>query len=246
MGCTESRVLTRPEESSLIRGEEMLGFWRNKSVDIDQVIRKYSANDYVNDNHLLTICKELQLPLTDPGVSPLIPPALNCIRKPEGLNLKQFLVLGILAGEGEVQQKAQLLFEVYDDDYMKELNNRQIQSLLTDLLLVVVTCLGALSSEQVVQAYVSVIQKGLHNYRETLKEALKLPNPCPKFNFIQCWFQSQYPLLSPYSIRQLLYQESQKSSTQLLKKSGLAKLRSMKSSNAEPSNDAQIVKEHKS
>jgi Ca2+-binding EF-hand superfamily protein len=241
MGCSESRG-TRPEEAYLIRAQHTLGFGSHRAAFIDQVIRKYSTGQVVNDSHLQSICRTLDIHTTNYDLNSSITTAFSTLRNPEGLKLKPLLVLGILCGTGSNQEKAQLLFEVYDEENERQLSSQRLNSLISDLLFVVVNCLGSLSGEITVQSYISGLHKGVPNYKVHLKNTLKLVVPCHKLSFIQSWTQERLDL-SAEALRGSMFAVTSKESTLRLSISGLSALRKLKNvpSSAPPSSNRQAT-----
>jgi Ca2+-binding EF-hand superfamily protein len=217
MGCSETRNSQRPEELVLIETQEALGFSKHNSAYIDQIIRKYSANKQVNERQLELIRKELDIATANYAQYTRITEAFDKLRGPTGINLKYFLVLGILSGQGTDEEKAQLLFEAYDEHYFEEITEADLGVLVTDLLFVVVDCLGHLSSDQTVEAYISVIMKGILRYKEFLKNCLKLSDPCTKLSFIEAWQHLEPLTLSPPVLRSSMYQQASKVGLQKIK-----------------------------
>lgn len=231
MGCSESRTLSRPEETSLLKAQEALGLGRHSVEFIDQIIRKYSSFQHVNDSHLQSIQDRLQVHLSNYDNQTLITAAMSTLRRSDGVMLKPLLILGIFAGEGNLNEKATLLYEVYDVECTQTLTPDLLNTMFSDLILVAVDCLGALSSELPVQNYLSVIQNGKYTFKEHLKTVLQLPSPCNKAQFINAWNKATPLELAPYSIRQAIFQEASKQSSVKLRKSGAMAIRGLKMAN---------------
>jgi Ca2+-binding EF-hand superfamily protein len=216
MGCSSSRA-SRLEELVLIEAQEVIGFSKHKSSYIDQIIRKFSANSHVNERQLQLITQNLEISTTD-AEHLRISAAFDKLRGKAGINVSQLLTMGILAGEGTNQEKAQLLFEVYDTACYDEISEENLHYLITDLLFVIVDCLGGLSSQQDVQDYITVINRGVRRYTVFLNKCFKISEaPCSKSGFVEGW-QWLAPLtLSPESIRSSIYSQASKEKSFKLK-----------------------------
>jgi hypothetical protein len=77
------------------------------------VIRKPITGQVVND----VVCglSNFEHLNTNYDLNSSITPAFSTLRTPESLKLKSLLVLGIKYGTGSGKEKAQLMFEVYND-----------------------------------------------------------------------------------------------------------------------------------
>lgn len=201
----------------LIEAQETLGFSKHNSTFIDQIIRKYSAHSLINERQLELIREALGIATANYEHYTRITEAYQKLRGPNGIKLQLFLILGVLAGQGTDHEKARLLFEAYDEHYIEEISEADLGVLVTDLLFVVVSCLGHLSSDQTAEAYIAVITKGMFRYREFLKNCLKLSVPCTKQSFIEAWQHLEPLTLSPSVLRNSMYQQASKEGLQRIK-----------------------------
>ncbi|OMJ86895.1 hypothetical protein SteCoe_11442 [Stentor coeruleus] len=111
MGCIEGRADT---EEQLRTAEVELGF---KDIPVDLInttMRKYSYKSKINQAQLERINYQLKLSITPPNL--YVQAFLNSLRKPDGtFSLREFLVLGILLGKGLPEEKASIMYQIFDE-----------------------------------------------------------------------------------------------------------------------------------
>lgn len=112
MGCASSRHDKSQEEEILERLERNLLFYKNSSSEVDLIIRKYSFQGMINENHWVNIVKLLNLNYTSENIKDYYKTYEN--KEKGGIVLNQILVLGILNGNDSKETKARLLFEAFD------------------------------------------------------------------------------------------------------------------------------------
>jgi Ca2+-binding EF-hand superfamily protein len=111
MGCASSRFDKSQEEVVLETLERNLLFCKNSACDVDLIVRKYSFQGVINENHWRNIVKILNLNYTSENIKEFY----RCFEsKDKGFYLNKILVLGILNGNDSKENKARLLFEAFD------------------------------------------------------------------------------------------------------------------------------------
>ncbi|CAG9324452.1 unnamed protein product [Blepharisma stoltei] len=115
MGCAKSRPRSS-EEVIISLAEEGLGFQDLNVNLIDNTFRKFSHMGRINQTQLKRIAKQLKINIVDYGPHTKINEMFYNLRKQEGeYFLKDLLIIGILLGKGSHQEKASLLFQVFDE-----------------------------------------------------------------------------------------------------------------------------------
>ncbi|OMJ91397.1 hypothetical protein SteCoe_6081 [Stentor coeruleus] len=111
MGCIEGRADT---EEQLKEAEANLGF-KDLPVDlINTTMRKYSFRSKINQAQLERINYQLKLSIVPPNF--YVQAFLNSLRKSDGtFSLREFLVLGVLLGKGLSEEKASIMYQIFDE-----------------------------------------------------------------------------------------------------------------------------------
>lgn len=222
MGCTGSSSEFGPEEAYLFEAQEALGFSKHKASYIDTIIRKYSSHQLINKCQLEAIQEELEIHTCNYDTFHCITEVFERLRGQGGLKLKLFLTLGLLAGQGSTKSKAALLFEVYDDAYMGELSDKDMSQLVSDLIFVIVECLGCLSNQMTVASYIAQVRKSSERYKEFIKNCVMISDPCTKQGFIEGWKNLKPLSLSPEAMRISMYQQATRDGVHSLKANALS------------------------
>ena len=111
MGCFESRL---DAEEALENAEKNLGFFDKPVELINTTIRKYSHKSKLNQAQLERISNQLSLTIFPANIC--VQAFLNYLKKSDNTySLKELLVIGILLGKGPINEKAGLLYSVFDD-----------------------------------------------------------------------------------------------------------------------------------
>lgn len=104
------------EEKSVIVAEEGLGFSEVNVTRVYSIIKKYSSNGTSNHKHLQRIGEVLGLQITNEAPHSKIETFYRKLSNKEGFYpLKDLLVVGILLAQGTVEEKARLIYQVYDE-----------------------------------------------------------------------------------------------------------------------------------
>ncbi|OMJ87860.1 hypothetical protein SteCoe_10346 [Stentor coeruleus] len=132
MGCFTSRNDITPEETAVMDFESLLGYSDLSPSHLDKIHRKYSYNGKISENQWKDICDTLKLAPSKIEASQHINNYYDKYRSGENaFALNELLVLGILLSKGKPGEKAKLLFEVYDEKGLGELDLSQIHDLLS-------------------------------------------------------------------------------------------------------------------
>lgn len=122
MGCFQSLGTL---EDSIKIAEKSLGFEDCSCEEINNVIRKYSFKLKINQSQLERINTQLELrifPLTY-----FTQCFLGSLRKSDNtFCLKELQVLGIMLGSGTKEEKARLIYQVFDDLLSNSIENTRI------------------------------------------------------------------------------------------------------------------------
>jgi hypothetical protein len=125
MGCSESSNELIGEEGALFNIERKLGYSLRDVLEIDLIMRKYSMGGFVNEHHLASIFKQLDLSHSSHTVVQFY----NTFKAKEVYLLQDLLVLGIMFGSGSAEIKARLLFEAYNVQEFKHIDKNSVKNL---------------------------------------------------------------------------------------------------------------------
>jgi hypothetical protein len=134
MGCTETKQIGS-EERSVIAAEEGLGLYANTASRVDSIIRKYSSNSLINHTHLTRIAEVLNLTIINTAPHTRVEEFFRKIANKDGFyNLKDLLIIGILLSEGEKDEKARLIYQIYDENLtdsipLSDIKNKMLMDL---------------------------------------------------------------------------------------------------------------------
>jgi hypothetical protein len=144
MGCVSHRQRLNDEETTLTEQELKLNYYKHPSVQLDYVLRKHSHDGLINAAQFAAASIELGLVTSSEAPESLIAKFYSELSKAGVWRLKQMLLIGLLLGEGQTGTKAELLFEIYDQDCADSILGSQVREICTDLLEVAVTKLSVL------------------------------------------------------------------------------------------------------
>lgn len=129
MGCTCSkRDLGEIEVSSFSPFELSLGLKTSHCKHIDRIFHRFSTFNYMSQPQFERACSTLKVDLS------------TCrgffydFVKDEKYCVKKLSTLGVLLGSGSVYEKAEILFENYDDDISNTLDVNEIHIMIKDLV----------------------------------------------------------------------------------------------------------------
>jgi hypothetical protein len=133
MGCASCRSQEDLEESFVKQFESELGYSKKKSVEIDKCFYSFAFDSKIPNKQFLEAVQELELEVED--FDALFSPKVNlyqCLKTEDGLySARRLSTLGILLGQGDIRDKAKLLYKNYE---IKSSNNSNLQRLIEDSL----------------------------------------------------------------------------------------------------------------
>lgn len=134
MGCADSRDKTHEEEYSLSVFENALRLNRQLVTSADFSFRKYSYEGEINPNQFTEACDKLRIQRLNTDQFSNIESFYNRLRNDNGtLSLKKLLLLAVLLCKGSPHEKAQVLFEIYDDSDAHVLEGLTVKQMVDDL-----------------------------------------------------------------------------------------------------------------
>mmetsp|Transcript_23467 Transcript_23467/g.41606 ORF Transcript_23467/g.41606 Transcript_23467/m.41606 type:complete len:245 (-) Transcript_23467:827-1561(-) len=180
MGCADSRDKRHEEEDTLAVFENALKFNRQLTTSIDFGFRKYSYEGEISASQFAEACDKLHLQRVNTDQYPNIEAFYNKLRNENGkLILKKLLLLGVLLGKGTPHEKAQILFEIYDDTDAHVLEGLTVKQMVDDMFdmsvnllptLVPANCRG--HDSQKVKYYIDRILYRCNKSKDMLRMAL--------------------------------------------------------------------------
>lgn len=113
MGCAGSREIS-DEETCLMEDELALGYSRYSAEKLDEVFRKFSTHQRLNENQFRDAVEMLKVPYGDASSLGNLATFYENFRELGCYKLHRLLILVVLLGYGSNRQKVQLWFEIYD------------------------------------------------------------------------------------------------------------------------------------
>ena len=114
MGCVSSRPIPSEERAVMI-AEEGLFFHIHYASRIDSVVRKFSCNGKLNDSQLQRVADTLRIKTSNHGNHTKISLMFEKLQNDGEYDMKDLLIVGILLGKGTPSQKANLIYQVFDE-----------------------------------------------------------------------------------------------------------------------------------
>lgn len=222
MGCTWSRHDLSLEEQSLLHEETVLGYGRHDSVYIDMILRKHSHLGKLNKKQFNQAANSLKLKVCDFERHSKVCDFYTSFQNLQDYDLKMMLVLGILHGIGKPEEKAKLLFEVYDVNGNEEIEKKHLNDMLTEMCTVALDKVAILAvdspscSEYKVKQYLAHCDSvKTKNIVKIISQILIGRTSIAKSKFIdKMIIIEKGKLLSAHGIRSFLYEDySSKPST---------------------------------
>jgi hypothetical protein len=154
MGCVSSnRSQLCAEETTLVTLEHELNYHTQSASQVDLVLRKYSSNGSLNVSQLHKAAIVLNIRTENFSTFNQIKPFYDNLQTQGFTPLKTLLLLGVLLAQGSLVDKARLLFEVYDQLMLEEV---EVVTIVEDLFDVAVkrlpTLLGTKGNSEVTSA----------------------------------------------------------------------------------------------
>lgn len=144
MGCHESRKNYSQEEIALMSEELMLNFHSNSPHKAYCVFKTKSRNGYLNDVGFAEAAEALNLTIKNVGTSLMVEEFFRQLRGAKGYSEVTLSVLSVLLGTGSEKEKAETLFNIYDETYSLTLPRAQVQRMVSDFLDLSIDQLGIL------------------------------------------------------------------------------------------------------
>lgn len=148
MGCADSRLKDNEEELCMATFEKGLHLSRQSAKFADLCFRKYSHDDQLNLNQFIEATTKIRIQRVNTHQFPHIEAFFDQLRLENGnISLKKLLVLSVLLCKGGPHEKAQLLFEIYDDFDAHVLEGLTVKQMIDDLFNISVVLLPTLVAE---------------------------------------------------------------------------------------------------
>jgi hypothetical protein len=136
MGCCESRkaIDCKFEESLFTPFERKIGLNKYRVSDIDILFSKYSKNSHMSYFQVINIFEELSLPFQDFfDFFDQFDRNRSRIITEKKFSFLQLQSLNVLLCKGELKNKLQFLFSLYDNQQIRVLNRVKIEEMLENL-----------------------------------------------------------------------------------------------------------------
>ena len=133
MGCLNTKQGMLYEEAKILGLESLLEYYKNSSVLIDSVHRKYSADGFINSQQWADISETLQIRIKNCPSCLKIEDFFSLFLDDLKIPVKKMSILGILLGCGHPRQKARLLFEIFDVGCNGVLTLSEVESMFDEI-----------------------------------------------------------------------------------------------------------------
>lgn len=215
MGCTWNRHDLSQEEQSILHEETILGYGRHQSVYIDMILRKHSHLAKLNKKQFNQAANHLKLKVCEFERHTKICDFYSSFQHLQDYDLKMMLVLGILHGQGKLEDKAKLLFEIYDVNGNEETDKKHLYDMLIDMSTVAIDKVAILvvdnpgCSEYKVKQYLSHCNSvKIKNIDKVISQILVGRTSISKSKFVdKMMVIEKGQLLSTHGLRKFLYED---------------------------------------
>lgn len=215
MGCTGSRHDLLLEEQSLLNEETVLGYGRHDSAYIDMILRKHSHLRKLNKKQFSQAANILKLKVCDFERHTKVTDFYTSFQHLQDYDLNMMLILGILHGLGKSEEKAKLLFEVYDVNGNEEIEKKHLHDMMSDICSVALDKTAILvvdspsCSEYKVKQYLSNCNSiRAKNIDKVISQILVGRTSIAKSKFLDKMMTVEKGrLLSTHGIRSFLYED---------------------------------------
>ena len=212
MGCTASEPEPNPAESALCGLEACLHF---EELTVNQhffaLRRYYQTSPFLNNTAFAEAAKSMKIHTTNSPASPKTEEFYASLRSPE-IKAKDLVVLAVLLAPGSENEKAEVLFEAYDNSNAKVISKATVEEMVTDLIDMSVTHIQVLAdglsqNKPDVEGYLGT----LRNQKQASIEKLMQAIIGEKAQITTAEFLSAFEkldcqaLLSSQKVRRLLY-----------------------------------------
>lgn len=133
MGCSTSRPELNSEEQLLTAHEAYMDYAQNHIVYADMVIRKNSPHLQLNQSQLIAVATQLRLKLDNIGPSDIAAFYLKLKSSVGYYPLNSLVLTAFLLCYGSEDEKAKVLFELYDDRNSEVIDALKIGSMANDI-----------------------------------------------------------------------------------------------------------------
>lgn len=134
MGCTASGPELNPAEAALSGLEASLHFEAFTANQHFFILRRYSQSSaFLNSAAFEEAAKAMKIRTSNSLASPKTEEFYQSLRDPE-VKARDLAVLAVLLAPGSDNEKAEILFEAYDNTYSKLLPRTSIQEMVQNLL----------------------------------------------------------------------------------------------------------------
>ena len=173
MGCSEDRDRQSFEETELRSNITALGFHRHNSEALDLCFRKYSQGEFISPGQLAFILRQLRLPGAQSGHS-AVAQFYESLQTDQGYKRRHLIVASVLLGNADLNIKANLLFEAFDDDASRQLELSEFETMWEVLETLALKHLPAMLQvpSKAVQAYLDRLPNGTQTARAEIKAEL--------------------------------------------------------------------------
>ena len=173
MGCHGSRKRYSQEEVALLSEELVLHFHAASTQQAYSVFRCKARGGFLNALAFAEAAKELGLCVQNSGGSLQVEAFFASLQTPQGYPEHSLGLLAVLLSEGSSQEKAETLFQLYDEAYTLELTKAQVVILTADLVHMSTVSLGLLvAGEQPGALRNGEYLKGLQQVSEAFQQDL--------------------------------------------------------------------------
>lgn len=133
MGCLNAKERIIYEEAKILGLESLLEYYKNSSVLIDSIHRKYSTDGFINSQQWADIRQTLQIRILNSPSCSKIEDFFSLFLEDLKFPVKKMSILGILLGHGHPRQKARLLFEIFDVGCNEVLTISEVESIFEEI-----------------------------------------------------------------------------------------------------------------
>lgn len=212
MGCATSGPELNPSESALCGLEASLHFEERTINQHFFTLRRYSqSSPFLNNTAFAEAAKAMKIHTTNSPSSPKTEEFYASLRSPE-IKAKDLVVLAVLLAPGSESEKAEVLFEAYDNSYAKVISKTTIEEMVTDLIDMSVTRIqvlvdGLSHNKPDVENYLATLRNQKQASITKLTQAIVGEKPqITATEFISAFEKLEcQALLSSQKVRKLLY-----------------------------------------
>lgn len=212
MGCAQSDKEFSPVEIGIINCEALLEYYDKSVLFLDSIHRNYASGGVILESQWNEVCKKGNLVLNNPLAKYEIILYFSLFKvSSTEFSLKKLLILAILLGQGNFEQKAKLLFLAEDDNKTGKLDIYKVNELISLMIDISIEFNTSLFIEEEMEGitekklkkYVAKLRKGVakakENFIETILDGCKAID-LDKFVKNMC-FNQAHTLVTTHGIR---------------------------------------------